>query len=237
MSEEILPEAPESQPEPEPAGSIEAPTQTVSATPAAEAVPEPAAEPAPEPAAATTPEPAAAPAPPARTDRPPREPRADRPPREPRSERPPRDRDRDRGSQQPQKGGPNDRRPGHDRRPDMRRPDGPVDIEYDKLIADSLYLDNQAHVLVARLRDLDAGTCSQLRRLYGAVRRACRAAETDRQHQFVMLRARLAYTIARHGLRSLDPLEKLLLQVTRRNETRGYGRFRDLFEAIIAYNE
>ena len=52
-----------------------------------------------------------------------------------------------------------------------------------------------------------------------------------------MLRARLAYTIARHGLRSLDPLEKLLLQVTRRNETRGYGRFRDLFEAIIAYNE
>jgi CRISPR/Cas system CSM-associated protein Csm2 small subunit len=52
-----------------------------------------------------------------------------------------------------------------------------------------------------------------------------------------MLRARLAYTIARHGLRSLDPLEKLLLQVTRRNESRGYDRFRDLFEAIIAYNE
>ncbi|MBL8237163.1 MAG: type III-A CRISPR-associated protein Csm2 [Bryobacterales bacterium] len=119
----------------------------------------------------------------------------------------------------------------------MRRPDGPIEIEYDKLIGDSLYLDNQAHVLVARLRDLDAGTRSQLRRLYGAVRRACRAPEADRQHQFVMLRARLAYTIARHGLRSLDPLEKLLLQVTRRNETRGYDRFRDLFEAIIAYNE
>jgi CRISPR type III-A-associated protein Csm2 len=119
----------------------------------------------------------------------------------------------------------------------MRRPEGPVEIEYDKLITDSLYLDNQAHVLVARLRDLDAGTRSQLRRLYGAVRRACRAVEADRQHQFVMLRARLAYTIARHGLRSLDPLEKLLLQVTRRNETRGYDRFRDLFEAIIAYNE
>jgi CRISPR type III-A-associated protein Csm2 len=119
----------------------------------------------------------------------------------------------------------------------MRRPDGPIEIEYDKLISDSLYLDNQAHVLVARLRDLDAGTRSQLRRLYGAVRRACRAPEADRQHQFVMLRARLAYTIARHALRSLDPLEKLLLQVTRRNETRGYDRFRDLFEAIIAYNE
>lgn len=129
------------------------------------------------------------------------------------------------------------RGPRGDRRGDGRRPEGPLEIEYDKLVSDSLYLDNQAHALVARLRDLDAGTRSQLRRLYGAVRRACRAAETDRQHQFVMLRARLAYTIARHGLRSLDPLEKLLLQVTRRNESRGYDRFRDLFEAIIAYNE
>jgi CRISPR/Cas system CSM-associated protein Csm2 small subunit len=38
-------------------------------------------------------------------------------------------------------------------------------------------------------------------------------------------------------LRSLDALERLLLQVTRKNDTRGYERFRDLFEAIIAYNE
>src|SRR5258708_2092288 len=52
-----------------------------------------------------------------------------------------------------------------------------------------------------------------------------------------MLRARLAYTIARHALRSLDPLEKLLLQVTRKNDMRGYERFRDLLEAIVAYNE
>ncbi len=51
------------------------------------------------------------------------------------------------------------------------------------------------------------------------------------------LRARLAYTIARHSLRSLDTLEKLLLQVTRKNDPRGYERFRDLFEAIVAYNE
>jgi CRISPR type III-A-associated protein Csm2 len=69
------------------------------------------------------------------------------------------------------------------------------------------------------------------------VRRACRTPESERQHQFVMLRARLAYTIARHSLRSLDPLEKLLLQVTRKNDAKGYERFRDLFEAIIAYNE
>jgi CRISPR type III-A-associated protein Csm2 len=118
-----------------------------------------------------------------------------------------------------------------------RRPEGPPEIEIEKLIADSLYLDNQAHVVVSRMRDMDSGTKSQLRRLYNAVRRATRAPESERQHEFVMVRARLAYTIARHSLRSLDALERLLLQVTRKNDTRGYERFRDLFEAIIAYNE
>ena len=129
---------------------------------------------------------------------------------------------------------------GHDRgpRPDRGgRPDMNPEIDLDKLVGDSLYLDNQAHAVVARMRDMDSGTRSQLRRMSSAIRRACRAAEADRQHQFVMLRARLAYTIARHQLRSLDVLEKLLLQVTRRNEARSYERFRDLFEAIVAYNE
>ena len=111
------------------------------------------------------------------------------------------------------------------------------EIELEKLISDSLYLDNQAHAVVARMRDMDSGTKSQLRRLYNAVRRAVRAPERERQHHFVMLRARLAYTIARHSLRSLDALERLLLQVTRRNDARGYERFKDLFEAIVAYNE
>jgi CRISPR type III-A-associated protein Csm2 len=125
---------------------------------------------------------------------------------------------------------------GHDRG-HGGRPDGPPEIELEKLIADSLYLDNQAHGIVSRMRDMDSGTKSQLRRLYSAVRRAVRAPENERQHEFVMLRARLAYTIARHGLRSLDQLEKLLLQVTRKNDLRGYERFKDLFEAIVAYNE
>jgi CRISPR type III-A-associated protein Csm2 len=115
--------------------------------------------------------------------------------------------------------------------------DGPPEIDIEKLIADSLYLDNQAHVVVSRMRDMDSGTKSQLRRLYNAVRRATRAPENERQHEFVMVRARLAYVIARHSLRSLDALERLLLQVTRKNDTRGYERFRDLFEAIVAYNE
>lgn len=118
-----------------------------------------------------------------------------------------------------------------------RRFEGPAEIDLDKLIGDSLYLDNQAHAVVARMRDMDSGTRSQLRRFYNAVRRACQTAEADKQHEFVMLRARLAYTIARHQLRSLDTLEKLLLQVTRKNDAKGYERFRDLFEAIVAYNE
>lgn len=128
-------------------------------------------------------------------------------------------------------GGPGGRGPGD------RRGEGPPEMELEKLIADPLYLDNQAHVVVSRMRDMDSGTKSQLRRLYNAVRRATRAPESERQHEFVMVRARLAYTIARHSLRSLDALERLLLQVTRKNDTRGYERFRDLFEAIIAYNE
>jgi CRISPR type III-A-associated protein Csm2 len=135
------------------------------------------------------------------------------------------------------RGGPHGDRRGGDRDRDRFRPEGPPEIELEKLISDSLYLDNQAHAVVSRMRDMDSGTKSQLRRLYSAVRRAVRAPENERQHEFVMLRARLAYTIARHGLRSLDQLEKLLLQVTRKNDTRGYERFKDLFEAIVAYNE
>jgi CRISPR type III-A-associated protein Csm2 len=147
------------------------------------------------------------------------------------------------GGPRPEGGHRDDRRP--DRREGGPRPGGgggrpfemAPEIEIEKLISDSLYLDNQAHAVVARMRDMDSGTKSQLRRLYNAVRRAVRAPESERQHQFVMLRARLAYTIARHSLRSLDALERLLLQVTRKNDARGYERFKDLFEAIVAYNE
>jgi CRISPR type III-A-associated protein Csm2 len=151
-----------------------------------------------------------------------------------REQRPPRE-----GGRGPREGGEHrgDRGDRGDRRGDRGRPEGPPEIELEKLISDSLYLDNQAHAIVSRMRDMDSGTKSQLRRLYSAVRRAVRAPEGERQHEFVMLRARLAYTIARHGLRSLDQLEKLLLQVTRRNDIRGYERFKDLFEAIVAYNE
>ena len=166
-------------------------------------------------------------------------PQGQRPPQ--RDNRPPRE-GGGRGNDRGDRGDRGDRREGGNRgdrgdRGDRGRPDGPPEIELEKLIADSLYLDNQAHGVVSRMRDMDSGTKSQSRRLYNAVRRACRAPENERQHEFVMLRARLAYTIARHSLRSLDTLEKLLLQVTRKNDARGYERFKDLFEAIVAYNE
>ena len=153
-----------------------------------------------------------------------------------RGPRPERGRDDRRGGDGPPRGDRGgDRREG---RPGGGRPfELAPDIEIERLISDSLYLDNQAHAVVARMRDMDSGTKSQLRRLYNAVRRAVRAPENERQHHFVMLRARLAYTIARHSLRSLDALERLLLQVTRKNDARGYERFKDLFEAIVAYNE
>jgi len=158
------------------------------------------------------------------------------PEQEPRREnRPPREGGRGEGGRGPDRGDRRDERGGF--RGDRGRPEGPPEIELEKLMADSLYLDNQAHGIVSRMRDMDSGTKNQLRRLYSAVRRAVRAPDSERQHEFVMLRARLAYTIARHGLRSLDQLEKLLLQVTRKNDARGYERFRDLFEAIVAYNE
>lgn len=241
-------------PKPEAAPAVEAAAEPAPAAEVA-AEPAPAAESAVEPAPAA--ETAAAPAEsaprqnqgrPAGEARPPRKqgegkPRGDRPPRpegknDKAADRPDRG-DRPKGGERR-----DDRNRGRDGRPGgrdhgrpMGRPDLPVEIDIEKLMADSLYLDNQAHAVVSRIREMDAGTRSQVRRLFSAVRRACRAAESDRQHQFVMLRARLAYTIARHQLRSLDPLERLLLQVTRKNDPRAYERFRDLFEAIVAYNE
>jgi CRISPR type III-A-associated protein Csm2 len=226
-----LPEAAPAAPQAEETLPAETSAVAEEAAPEASATTEAAAAEAPaeetKPAAEAAP--AAKPAPPggrpAQEGRPPRGPK---PPQQERQRKPAPERN-ERGERKgPREAGRPERRGG---------PEGPVEIDLDKLIADSLYLDNQAHAVVARMRDMDSGTRSQLRRLFSAVRRACRTEEAERQHAFVMLRARLAYTIARHQLRSLDPLEKLLLQVTRKNDARGYERFRDLFEAIVAYNE
>src|SRR5215472_15110126 len=94
-----------------------------------------------------------------------------RPPREgrgpndrgPRGDRPGGERG-DRGDRGGERGDRGERR-GFDR----GRPEGPPEIELEKLIGDGLYLDNQAHSIVSRMRDMDSGTKSQLRRLYSAV--------------------------------------------------------------------
>ena len=262
--EQDLQQAPAVEAAPESAAAPVAPPPAEAPAPAPPPETAPAAgssAPSSEPEAASAPQPASAQQQAPRGDRPPRgerPPRGDRPPK---GERPPRQEGQPAGG--PREGGQRDGaregrgprpegqrgegrgpRPEGGRRDDRRddrrgagRPDGPLEIDLEKLVADPLYLDNAAHAVVARMRDLDSGTRSQILRFYNAVRRATRTADADRQHNFVMLRARLAYTIARHSLRSLDPLEKLLLAVTRKNEARGYERFRDLFEAIIAYNE
>src|SRR5438309_7242146 len=56
----------------------------------------------------------------------------------------------DRGGQ-----GGGDRREGRPGGGGERRFDGPPEIELDKLVGDSLYLDNQAHIVVSRMRDMD----------------------------------------------------------------------------------
>ncbi len=221
--------APETATAPQAAEAAAAEPTVSEATPQAEAE---AAGQAPAEEARPAQEAAPAAARPPREGRPPRGPRQ-APPEKGQRKGPPERNERNERSDRGERRGP--REAG---RPERRGgPEGPVEIDIEKLIGDSLYLDNQAHAIVARMRDMDSGTRSQLRRLFSAVRRACRTEEAERQHAFVMLRARLAYTIARHQLRSLDPLEKLLLQVTRKNDARGYERFRDLFEAIVAYNE
>src|ERR1051325_4103743 len=103
-----------------------------------------------------------------------------------REARPPREGRDNRGPREGGGGPPRDRR--DDRRGgDRDRREGPPEIELEKLISDSLYLDNQAHGVVSRMRDMDSGTKSQLRRLYSAVRRAVRAPENERHNEFVVL--------------------------------------------------
>jgi hypothetical protein len=111
-------------------------------------------------------------------------------------------------------------------RPDRGRPEGPPEIDLERLITDSLYLDNQAHSVVSRMRDMDSGT----KRLRGSTTRCgAPAALNERQHQFVMLRAGSRTQSRAIRCSSLDTLENSCCKSPERT-TRGYERFRDLFE-------
>src|SRR5271165_2642816 len=68
----------------------------------------------------------------------------------------------DRGDRGPRPGGDRGNDRGGDRGDRGGRFDGPPEIDLDKLMNDSLYLDNQAHGIVTRMRDMDSGTRSQL---------------------------------------------------------------------------
>ena len=87
------------------------------------------------------------------------------------------------------------------------------------------------------MRDMDSGTKSQLRRLYNAVRRAYPRRKTSASMSSSCC-ARAWPTPSRAtACAAWTRSRKLLLQVTRKNDARGYERFKDLFEAIVAYNE
>src|SRR5205809_7591552 len=74
-----------------------------------------------------------------------------------------------------------------DRRGDRGFREGPPEIELEKLISESLCLDNQADGVGSRGRDMESGTKGQLRRLCHAVRRARWAARELTPHGLVLV--------------------------------------------------
>src|ERR1022692_3143802 len=104
------------------------------------------------------------------------------------------------GGRGPDRGGRDDRR--DDRRGDRGdrgRPEGPPEIELEKLMADSLYLDNQAHGIVSRMRAMDSGTKRE--RQYAQHAPPCRRG--FRRGQFVPSAARGPMAMGTRGARGL----------------------------------
>ena len=178
--------APPAEAAPEAAPAVEAAVEAAPAeAPSAQAAPRPPREPRPprkegegKPRGERPPRPEGERPPRPEGERPPRPEKGPRPERQERGDRPKGGGERrEGGERRDDRGRPRDGRPGsRDQGRPFGRPDIPVDIEIEKLVADSLYLDNQAHAVVSRIREMDAGTRSQVRRLFSAVRRACRAA-------------------------------------------------------------
>ena len=72
---------------------------------------------------------------------------------------------RSRESRPPREGRPREEGRRDDRRgdrPDRGRPEGPPEIDLEKLISDSLYHDDQDHGIVRRMSDMDSANKSQL---------------------------------------------------------------------------
>ena len=80
-------------------------------------------------------------------------------------------------------------------------------------------------------------TTSQIRNIYGAVKKMqMKGGELD-THKLLMLKPKLAYAAKRHG-GGVDTLKEVLTQAIDLvgNDSKKFNRFVDFFEAILAYH-
>ena len=81
-------------------------------------------------------------------------------------------------------------------------------------------------------------TTSQIRNIYGAVKKMqMKGGELD-THKLLMLKPKLAYAAKRHG-GGVDTLKTVLTQAIDHvgNDQKKFNRFVDFFEAILAYHK
>ena len=80
-------------------------------------------------------------------------------------------------------------------------------------------------------------TTSQIRNIYGAVKKMQMKGELD-THKLLMLKPKLAYAAKRHG-RGVNTLKDVLTQAIDlvENDRKKFNRFVDFFEAILAYHK
>lgn len=81
-------------------------------------------------------------------------------------------------------------------------------------------------------------TTSQIRNIYGAVKKMqMKGGELD-THKLLMLKPKLAYAAKRHG-GGVDTLKDVLTQAIDLvgNDSKKFNRFVDFFEAILAYHK
>ena len=80
-------------------------------------------------------------------------------------------------------------------------------------------------------------TTSQIRNIYGAVKKMQMKGELD-THKLLMLKPKLAYAAKRHG-GGVNTLKEVLTQAIDlvENDSRKFDRFVDFFEAILAYHK
>ena len=81
-------------------------------------------------------------------------------------------------------------------------------------------------------------TTSQIRNIYGAVKKMqMKGGELD-THKLLMLKPKLAYAAKRHG-RGVETLKDVLTQAIDlvESDLKNFNRFVDFFEAILAYHK